>query len=67
MKLQMESPGPQNRQFDQGRSRVQTLKSFRFTLPLVVLAFLFCSAARAATFHVTTTVDNNNNANPTPG
>jgi len=67
MKLQMENRTPQNRQFDQGRSRVQTLKSFRFTLAVVVLAFLFCSAVQAATFHVTTTVDNNNNANPTPG
>src|SRR5215831_266466 len=35
---------------------------------LTVIAFVvFASAAQAATFHVTTTVDNGNNSNPTAG
>jgi hypothetical protein len=36
-------------------------------LAIISFVFLFASVARAATFHVTTTADNNNNANPTAG
>ena len=38
-----------------------------FALAIIALVLLFGGIAQAATFHVTTTADNGDNSNPTPG
>lgn len=45
----------------------RTRRSSSFALAIIGLVFFFASVAQAATFHVTTTADNGDNNNPTPG
>jgi hypothetical protein len=49
------------------RSNTKTRRQSVLALAVIGLVFLFASAAQAATFHVTTTADNGDNANPTVG
>jgi len=51
----------------QPTERRQAAHSFWLVLAIISLMFIFSTAAEAATFHVTTTADNGDNVNPTPG
>src|SRR5205085_7509090 len=49
------------------RNNTRTRRQSVFALAIISLVLLFGAVAQAATFHVTTTADNGDNNNPTPG